>query len=190
MSTDLRLVKQLPSSFRLEEAKAGGRTIASFDGVAAKLPGGVTGGQPDEELGEALGLDTPETFLYSLADGLPYRFLGGRFRTDDGSTPDYKGPWVDIYAMSLSSVLRSDKQIKYKMFMFDSADFLLRRVVYDTPSTTSKGQRRVEILLDNWRVINGLKVATEIVRREDNLEAWSFRVTEAVAGPKIANETF
>ena len=38
-----------------------------------------------------------EGFLIAQAERVPTRFLGARFRADDGRTPAYKGPYHDLY---------------------------------------------------------------------------------------------
>jgi hypothetical protein len=53
----------------------------------------------DSDLGilESLANDSGEAFLYAYMHGHAQRFLGGRFRTDNGKTANYAGPWYDIY---------------------------------------------------------------------------------------------
>jgi hypothetical protein len=186
--TALRMVRELPGSFRIEEAKAGGRVIAVFDGIATKNPNGTVQAG-DEDLAETLAQDTAESFLYSLAERAPYRSLGGNFRTDDGTTLGYKGPYLEIFQVEVAASARATKEVRHKLFMFDSSDSLLRRVVYDVP-LNAKESRRVEVFIDDWKSILGQKVPGKIVRREDGAEKWRFEVTEAAIGPKQRDGIF
>lgn len=181
-SIALRIVRELPALYRIEEAKAGGRLIASFDGLAGKVPGADSKAD-DEDLAESLAHDSAETFLYAVAQNAPYRFIGGRFRTDDGKAKDYAGPYLDIFQVEVSVEGRTAKDRRQKMFMFDSVDYLLRRVVYEVP-LGGKQSRRIEVFLDGWRTLNGQRVAGTVTRKVDGVEQWSFQIMEAATGPK------
>lgn len=182
----IRLVRDLSGAYKLTETD--GRIVASFDGEKNTTPSADRKPE-DEQLEESLTQDAPEVLLFALMNRQPYRFIGGRFRLDDGTTEDYKGPWLDIYQLSAVPDNRQDKESRPKFFMFDSVDYLLRRVVYDVPSGTDR-TTRVEVLIDGWRAFAGQKVPGSITRRENGSDVWSFEIKEAAIGPRVANEKF
>ena len=54
----------------------------------------------DDDFVETFLNDTVEHFLELQASGAPMRFLGANFRFDDGTTPNYTGPFYDVYEMA------------------------------------------------------------------------------------------
>lgn len=94
-STALRITRELPVSFRIEEARAGGRVLSAYNDVSGTTSV-VAARDEDQEAVESLTQDTPEVFLYSLGRGVAYRYIGARFRTDEGKDPNYTGPYLDI----------------------------------------------------------------------------------------------
>jgi hypothetical protein len=184
--TPLRLTRDISGAYKLEEVN--GRTIASFDGSTNTTP--TAGRKPeDDPLEETLTQDVPEVFLFAVANQQAYRFLGGRYRTDDGTTKDYQGPWLDIYQLPVALENRPEKTRRLKLFFFDSTDYLLRRVAYDVPGAQGR-VTQVEVFWEGWRNVAGQRFPSRISRRENGVEVWTFEILEAAAGPRINNEKF
>src|SRR5207237_850832 len=90
-SSDISLTWEVPGRFRLDRSDSTGRPIIYDAGT-------WLGALPAEANAlESLFDDTPESFFYAMLQGAAHRFLGNRFRADDGKTPNYKGPWYDVY---------------------------------------------------------------------------------------------
>ena len=90
------VTRQLDEAARID---IGGSASQSL--IAAGLTGSVTTSAAmtlaNSNLLETVEDDTPESFFYGFQDGAAIRLLGYRFRTDDGKSPNYSGPYYDIY---------------------------------------------------------------------------------------------
>jgi hypothetical protein len=91
----VRVIIEHPNRLRLEE----GNKVTIFDGSSlTKLGDALTDDDADEA--ESLLLDYPERLFVGQVSGNPMFQLDSRFRTDDGSALNYKGPYYDIYEMA------------------------------------------------------------------------------------------
>src|ERR1051326_3931822 len=125
---DVSLVWEVPGRFRLDRSDKPGRPLicdeaGAWNNGPAILP-------REAETLESLFDDTSESFFYGMVQGTASRFLGNRFRADNGKTPNYQGPWFDVY--EVFAVVRGPQGIskRRKVFLFDSQTALLSRVDY------------------------------------------------------------
>jgi hypothetical protein len=58
------------------------------------------------------------------------RFLGDKFRLDDGSSPNYDGPYYDVYQLMDESNLNVEGQPGPKFFYFNSNNLYLLPVAH------------------------------------------------------------
>src|SRR5882724_4947887 len=91
-SHNVTVAVAIDGRIRIDEQNA---PSIGHDGNASwHAQGNVTSDESD--LLETLVNDTAEHFFLSHARSVPGRFYGSRFRTDDGTNPNYKGPYYDI----------------------------------------------------------------------------------------------
>lgn len=121
-----QLTWEAPGSLRLD--RSGGQALV-FDGVAGVVnPAGLT--EPELGILESLVQDSPEGFLYGFPQGCAFRFLGARFRADDGKSRDYQGPWFDIYETVVLVRVLSGTPLRQKHFYFDTRTKLFVKAKY------------------------------------------------------------
>jgi hypothetical protein len=142
----------------------------------------------DLDIFESLLDDRPETFLYSFYNGSANRFLGNKFRTDDGKTPNYIGPWYDIFQGNGPVLAKGKTVARSKMFCFDSQTHLLTQTVYKvfatTPATT------VLTTYSGWSVQNGEAVPGQILRSVNGTVEFTFKVNASTVGPAAQDGIF
>jgi len=91
----VRLILEHPNRLRLEE----GNKVMIFDGSSlTKIGGALTDDDADEA--ETLLLDFPERLFVGHVTGNPMSQLGSRFRKDDGSDPNYRGQYYDVFKVA------------------------------------------------------------------------------------------
>lgn len=129
----------------------------------------------DLDLIETLVYDSAEHFFAAQMQGNAMRFLGSRFRLDDGSNPDYSGPYFDVYKIA-DQIKASGQERSAKLYYFNSDTFLLERVTY----VINRGgaEISVETKLSDWKETGGQQVARRIERFENGksvfvLTSWS-----------------
>jgi len=179
-TTPIALNLQFPDRLRLEEQRIGPRRILTFDSTT---PGRAGNGldQTDRDIIETLVYDTAEHFFLTQASGSATRLLGLRFRTDDGTTPNYSGPYYDLYEVSDLVSSKSEPQIQSKYYSLNSTTLLPERVQYQVLRNGSSVQ--VEIRLSEWQEIAGQNIARRIVRLENNQPTINLAITSvAFAG--------
>src|SRR5215213_5444867 len=108
--------------------------------------------------------------------GNAMRFLGSRFRTDDGLSPDYNGPYFDIYKIA-DQIKASGQERAAKLYYFNSDTLLLERVTYVINRNGS--ELSVETKLSDWRDDNGQKVARRIERLENGKSVFVLNIRSA-----------
>lgn len=167
-------VWELPGSLRIETP--GG--ALTFDGQT--LTGAVT--RTDEALVETFFYDTAEHFFLVQARGLPTRFLGPRFRLDDGRDANYRGPYYDIYEVIDAVRWGAQVRMQPKLYYLNSDTLFLERVRYQ--SNRDSARTEVEVQLGNWRRGDGQAVPGHIVRLENGQAVFTVTVASATIGPR------
>jgi len=132
----------------------------------------------DLDLIETLVYDSAEHFFAAQMQGHATRFLGARFRTDDGANPDYNGPYFDVYKIS-DQIKASEQDRPAKLYYFNSDTLLLERVMYVI--NRDGAEIKVETKLSDWRATDGQQVPRRIERCENGksvfvLTLWSVAV--------------
>lgn len=148
---------EFPDKLRLAIQNGSQDRLITFD--AHKTNGQVDSGELD--LIESLTYDSAEHFFDAQMEGKAMRFLGSRFRTDDGSNPDYNGPYFDIYKIA-DRIDAAGEERAAKLYYFNSETLLLERVTYIVNRNGS--EINIETKLSDWRVEDGQKVARRIER--------------------------
>ena len=171
---------EFPDKLRLTVGGPQNRVI-TFDGQQTK------GAADDLDLIETLAYDSAEHFFAAQMQGNATRFLGARFRTDDGSTPDYNGPYFDIYKIA-DQIKPSEQERAAKLYYFNSETLLLERVTYDINRGGS--EVTVETKLSDWRVIDGQQVARRIERFENGKSVFVLTIRSAGLGRRADDGIF
>jgi hypothetical protein len=171
---------EFPDKLRLTVGGPQNRVI-TFDGQQSK------GTADDLDLVETLAYDSAEHFFAAQMQGNAMRFLGSRFRTDDGSTPDYDGPYFDIYKIA-DHIKTSEQERAAKLYYFNSETLLLDRVTYDVNRGGS--EINVETKLSDWRVVDGQQVARRIERFENGKSVFVLTIRSAGLGRRADDGIF
>jgi hypothetical protein len=173
---------EFPDKLRLVVGGPQSRAI-TFDGQQTNASPA-----PDElDLIETLAYDSAEHFFAAQMQGNAMRFLGPRFRTDDGTTPNYAGPYFDIYKIA-DQIKPSGQERAAKLYYFNSDTLLLERVTY---VINRGGQEiRVETKLSDWRVMDGQQVARRIERFENGQSVFVLNIRSAELGPRADDGIF
>ena len=180
---------QAPGYLLLAESNS--RTIG-YDGDKWKITNGK-GPQADAQAQESLLAHLPESFLLQLANNGTVRRIGAHFRTDNGKTPNYTGPYWTIYSFTPSArnglAHGQALQQGYLVAIDEKTGFLAEvRVIVKTnpnlpPSVT-------QTKYNKWNTQNGHSYPTEIVRIENGQQTLKFAVQTAQTGPEANIGTF
>lgn len=181
------LVWEFPGRLRLEEQVDGQRNVTVYNGNSARRNGNALS-RREEDLIETLTYDSVEHFLISQLDGAAIRFLGSRFRLDDGTATNYEGPFYDLY--ETSELIKVGREIRRqtKVYYFNSNTNLLERVKYQVRRDGLA--TLVEVRLNNWREVQGQKLPGEIVRLENDTPVLRFTITSTGIGSRAADGIF
>jgi hypothetical protein len=175
---------EFPDKLRLTVGGPQNRVI-TFDGQQTKAT--QTPAADDLYLIETLAYDSAEHFFAAQMQGNAIRFLGARFRTDDGSTPDYDGPYFDVYKIA-DQIKASGEERSAKLYYFNSDTLLLDRVTYVVNRGGS--EINVETKLTDWRVIDGQQVARRIERLENGKSVFVLTMRSAGLGRRADDGIF
>jgi hypothetical protein len=135
---------------------------------------------------ESFGNDSPEAFLYSVAGQGAVRFAGGRFRIDNGKTPNYSGPWYDVF-QSVTPVLIQGKTVRRKFYYFDGQSKLFLKSQYMLQGSAGA---LVSTEYANWTATQGYATPGQIVRKENGNVVFTLTVQSAAIGPQQNDGTF
>lgn len=174
---------EFPDKLRLGIQNGQQNRLITFDRQDIK-------GQPasDElDLIESLIYDSAEHFFNTQMQGRAMRFLGSRFRTDDGSSPEYSGPYFDIYKIA-DRIDASGEERAAKLYYFNSETLLLERVTYVINRNGS--EINIDTRLSDWRVEVGQNVARRIERFENGKSVFVLNIRSAQFGKRADDGIF
>jgi len=180
-------VFEFPDRFRLTIQRGHQTRVITFDGEQAKATGNpIDTGERD--LLDTLLYGTAEHFFMTQTQGQATRFLGARFRMDDGSSANYSGPYYDIYQVADQIKTSASEREQNKLYYFNSATLLLERVAYEI--TRDGSAVRVEETTSNWGQEQGQQVARRIERFENGVSVFVLTVRQAGFGPRFDDGIF
>lgn len=166
----LVLLNEFPDRLRASISQGSNARTLIFDGISARSASRLS--QADEALLETLVYDSAEHFFWSQAQQQATRFIGSRIRTDDGSTPNYTGPYYDVYQLTDAVKIGATQQVRSKFYYFNSETLLLERVLYQ--QTNQEKTIKVEVRLSDWRSVNDQRLPHRIERIEDGVSSFVF----------------
>ena len=180
---EVAAILEFPDRLRLVIQNGPQSRLITFDGEASK-------GQaaPDElDLVETVAYDSAEHFFAAQLQGRAMRFLGSRFRTDDGSTADYDGPYFEIYKIA-DQIRASGQERAAKLYYFNSDTLLLERVSYVINRDGSEVS--VETKLSEWSSAEGQQVARRLERFENGRSVFVLNIHSAQFGRRADDGMF
>ena len=180
-----RITMELPASAKFEDTSGSGKSVA-FDGAKSVASANVA--EAEYDLMETLYADSADYFFYSIAGGSANRFIGSRFRSDDGKSSTYNGPWLSVIQLASRLQFRPDQATRQKFYLFDAATKLLTSVRYEI---RRGGQGvPVEIKLSGHTNVDGHMMPGVITRYEGGKQTLEYKVTSAAFSPKAADAVF
>src|SRR5258708_7457743 len=174
------LILEFPDHLRIEAGNIGPHQITTFNGKAAAKVGGPLD-QSEQDLIETLVNDTAEHFFAGQMEGRATRCLGRRFRADDGATPNYTGPYYDLYEVSDQINSATDTRIQSKTFYFDSNGLLLQKVRYQILRNGVPVE--VETRISDWQPAQGQQIPRRVVRLENDQPVMALTITALAMSP-------
>jgi hypothetical protein len=162
---DVTAILEFPDRLRLTRQRGNQTRVFTFDGEQVKA-GGNPLDEAERDLMETLVYGSAEHFFSTQVQGMATRFLGSRFRLDDGSSPDYGGPYYDVYKVGDQVRTAAERSERLKLYYFNSETLLLERVVYEINRNGST--IKVEERLGDWAREQGQQVARRIERFEND----------------------
>ena len=158
---EVTAVWEFPDRLRLTRHKGNQTRVIAFDGDQVKA-GGNPLDEAEQDLMETLVYGSAEHFFDTQMEGMGTRFLGSRFRLDDGSSADYSGPYYDVYKVADQVKTSPDQREQLKLYYFNSETLLLERVTYEI--NRNGATVKVEERLGDWTKEQGQQVARRIER--------------------------
>ena len=181
-SHNVTVAVAIDGRIRIDEQNA---PSIGHDGNASwHAQGNVTSDESD--LLETLVNDTAEHFFLSHARSVPGRFYGSRFRTDDGTNPNYKGPYYDIYEM-VDKVVGTTTS-RTRVYCLNSETMLLEKIQYRI--TRAGAPVSVETVLSGWKDFQGEKFPTKVSHTENGREVFAITYSSAQVLPDAADGAF
>ena len=183
----MALTLEFPDRLRLTVQEGLQQRVLTFNGHAASGVGSALTPR-EREFIETLVYDTAEHFFLGQTQGAVMRCLGQRFRTDDGTSPNYTGPYYDLYEVSDQIKTSVEARFQSKVFYFNSDTLLLERVRYQVSRDGAAVE--VETRISGWQQTLGQQVPSRIVRLENNQPVLTLTVNVASLSPKLQDGIF
>jgi hypothetical protein len=176
-SRPARLILEFPDRLRLEEQD--GVTIYNNDDFA--YSNGILKKNERCEV-ESLLFDFVDHFFAAQMRGATTRFLGSRFRLDNGENPYYTGPFYELYQVTDRILVKQEVREQPKLYFFNSDTLLLELVRYKIERGGDPVE--VEVLISGWRKVDGQQIPSAITRTEDSAPVLALSITSAAVSGK------
>jgi len=177
---------ELPNKVRIDWMGATVRSIG-YDGNGNWASDGMLSEQ-DQNLLETFLEDSPEGMLNLIHQTASLRVIATYARFDDGTTPNYKGPLVDIFQVVEPVASNGAKPMRQKHYYFDSTTRLLTEVDYLESSDGATVGVRVQ--RSNWNSVGGQFAPGSVTRIENGITVFSLGSATATFSPAAADGTF
>jgi hypothetical protein len=178
-----RMILEFPDRLRLEEQD--GVTVYNNDDFVSSN-GALKKNEQDEI--ESLLFDFVDHFFAAQMQGAATRFLGSRFRLDDGANPQYTGPYYELYQVTDRITVNKEVREQQKLYFFNSDTLLLERVRYQIERDSNPVE--VEVLISGWRKVDGQQIPGAITRIEGSAPVLALSITSAAVGGKQIDGIF
>jgi hypothetical protein len=134
---------------------------------------------------ETLYDDAPQTMFYLINQKAAHRFLGARFRADDGTAANFTGPWFDIFDVAASARAQISTPQRLKRYRFDSTTQLLTKVEYLVTAND-----RVTTEYSGWTISQGQATPRHIIRTNGGTTVFQVDIATALVGPAASDGIF
>lgn len=185
-SRPAQITVQAPGYLRFQEPATS--RVLTFDGSQFRTKNSQ-GPQDDERIEESLLAHLPDMLFLQLATGGGLRRLGANFRTDDGRTPNYSGPYWTVYAFSPAprkGMVWGRALQQSHLIAIDQKTLLISEVrVVDISAIP----RVIQTKFNRWYERAGQWYPGEIVRLEDGHQVLKFTVEQAGVGAQLPVST-
>lgn len=178
---------EFPDRLRLTVQDGLQQRVVTFNGQAANSVGNALTAR-EREFIETLVYDTAEHFFVGQTQGTAMRCLGQRFRTDDGTTPNYSGPYYNLYEVSDQIKTAPDARQQVKTFYFNSDTLLLEKVRYQIMRNGTAVE--VETRISNWQQAQGQQLPRRIVRIENGQPVLALTITALAISSRVDDGSF
>jgi hypothetical protein len=184
----VQITVQVPGYLRYQDGNSG---VIAYDGTQWQSKN-TSGGQSDERIKESLLAHFPDSLLLQIANGGSVRRIGGRFRTDNGKTPNYTGPYWTVYAFTPTprQGLTSGQALQQAyLIALDEKTGLISevRIIQQTSKTT---QQVTQTKFNQWTQQGGQWYPGQIVRLENGQQVLALTVQQGSTGAQLAASTF
>lgn len=169
-----------------------GQTRAlTFDGSQPKSKSGQFTAD-DEKVFESLLAHFPDAVFLQVATGGTWRRIGSHFRTDDGTTTNYTGPYWTLSAFSPKARqgLTSGKALQQSIFIALDEQTGLLGEVRIVLNQGANQQTVTQTQFSNWIQQGDQWFPGEIVRLENGNQVLSFQTQQASVGVSAAPAAF
>ena len=184
-STPATLTFQWPSQFRF--AASASRSLGSDGSNYWASDNNLS--EQDEDLLESFIDDSADGLLSDLRQSRSMRLVATRVRMDTGATPNYAGPWSDVYQVSGVVQSRSAKPVRSKLYYFDWKTRLLVEVDY-LQKRADGSIISVQVKQSNWTSVGGQLVPGTVVRYENGKSVFTFTASNAAFAAAATDSTF
>jgi hypothetical protein len=163
----------------------------TFDGTNFSTKSGPLA-PADNAVAESLLAHLPDGVFLQVAFGGSLRRIGSHFRTDDGKSKTYSGPYWTVFAFSPAKrqALAAGSALQQPIFVaIDEQTGLISdvRVVVRTSATLLKV---TQTQFSNWIQQGNQKFPGKIVRLENGTQTLSFQTQQASVGPALGLSAF
>jgi len=183
----VRVITEFPHLMRIEEQRLGQVRVVGFDGQQAWTNLGVVT-PPDLDLVESIAFDSADSFFVGQTQGAATRFLGSRFRLDDGKDPNYTGPFYDIYQAVDQVNMGARSSFRPKLYYFNSDNLRIERVRYQLQRATLPVA--VQLSTPTWHTVDNQLVPNSIERFENGSSVWKLTGATWTLSPRADDGTF
>lgn len=187
-SRNAQITVQAPGYWAYRE---GSNRAITFDGTNFSTKSGSL--TPDDEaVGESLLAHLPDSIFLQVAYGGSLRRIGSHFRTDDGKTKTYAGPYWTVFAFSPRSRqgLTEGKALQQPIFIAIDEHTGLIADVRMVERTSATVERVTQTQFSNWIQPGDQWFPGKIVRLESGRQTLGFQTQKASVGQALAATAF
>jgi len=178
---NVRLILEYPDKLRLEEASG----VTVFDGKDLKSSKAKLSKKEEDEI-ESLLSDSVEHFFEGQSNGQATRFLGSRFRMDDGLAQNYRGPFYEVYFVNDQAKVKKEKGAQPKEYYLNSDSLLLERIRYEAQDTKAK----FEVQFSDWQKFDDQLIPRRITKLENGTPTLSLTISSVATGARQSDTIF
>lgn len=183
-----QITVQAPGLLAYREGQ--GRAIV-FDGTHFLTKSGAPA-VSDYAVLESLLANLPDAIFLQLAYGGGLRRIGSHFRTDDGKSKNYSGPYWTVFAFTPKTRLGLGQGIALQQSLFIAIDERTG-LISDVRAVVNLGagqQSVIQTQFSDWTQQGSQWIPGKIIRLENGNQTLSFQTQQASVGPALGLTAF